>query len=125
MIVSKRKNTMILITGGAYQGKSFFAEQLREEAVQNGMSAPPVTKDIHLLVAREIKAGRDPYPLFERMISGHPDIIFTVDELGCGIVPADASDREWRETTGRICCRLAQRAEAVYRVTCGIAERIR
>ncbi|MCD8134015.1 MAG: bifunctional adenosylcobinamide kinase/adenosylcobinamide-phosphate guanylyltransferase [Clostridiales bacterium] len=116
---------MILITGGAYQGKSFFAGKLQEEALRKGMCKPPVTENIHLLVAAELKAGRDPYLIFDQMTDEHPDMIFTVDELGCGIVPADAFDREWRETTGRICCRLAQRAEAVYRMTCGIAERMK
>ncbi|MCD7866226.1 MAG: bifunctional adenosylcobinamide kinase/adenosylcobinamide-phosphate guanylyltransferase [Clostridiales bacterium] len=116
---------MILITGGAYQGKSVFAEKLQAEALQNGMQKPPVTENIHLLVEKELKAGRDPYVIFDRILREQPDMIFTVDELGCGIVPADAFDREWRETTGRICCRIAQRADAVYRVICGIAEKLK
>ena len=52
-------------------------------------------------------------------------LILTVQELGCGIVPVDAFDREWREVTGRICCELAKRAQAVYRMTCGIPARLK
>lgn len=41
-------------------------------------------------------------------------------EVGCGIVPVDAGEREWRERAGRLGCLLAAEAEAVVRVTCGI-----
>ncbi|MCD7982032.1 MAG: bifunctional adenosylcobinamide kinase/adenosylcobinamide-phosphate guanylyltransferase [Clostridiales bacterium] len=116
---------MILITGGAYQGKSSFAGTLAEDAVCDKSEKRKILEHIHLIIATEMREGRDPYPVLERWMEAYPDIIFTVDELGCGIVPATAFDREWRETTGRICCRLAQRAEAVYRVTCGIAVQIK
>ena len=116
---------MILITGGAYQGKGAFAGKLAEDAACRETGKRKILEHIHLLIASEMKEGREPYPVLERWMEEYPGIIFTVDELGCGIVPATAFDREWREITGRICCRLAQRAEAVYRVTCGIAVRIK
>ncbi len=116
---------MILITGGAYQGKGGFAETLAEHTVSGRTVKRKILEHIHLLIASEMREGRDPCTLLEQRMEENPDIIFTVDELGCGIVPTTVFDREWRETTGRICCRLAQRAEAVYRVTCGIAVRIK
>ena len=47
------------------------------------------------------------------------------NELGCGVVPMERSDRAWREKTGRLLCELAKQAPEVYRVTAGIAVRIK
>lgn len=114
---------MILITGGAYQGKGAFAEELRRKQVNQEECA--VIEHIHILIAQAIREGKDPWRQVEQIVKAQPNAIFTVNELGCGIVPMEAFDREWRETTGRICCRLAEQAEAVYRVTCGIPVKIK
>ena len=50
----------------------------------------------------------------------NPDIVIVSDEIGYGIVPVDAFDREYRETVGRICTELAVYSDKVYRVVCGI-----
>ena len=42
-------------------------------------------------------------------------------EVGGGVIPMDAQEREWRECTGRLCCDIAAQADRVYRVYCGIA----
>ena len=34
-------------------------------------------------------------------------------------------DRERREVIGRLCCQLAQEAQAVYRLQCGLAMRLK
>ena len=47
------------------------------------------------------------------------------DEVGCGVTPLDRGEREWRELVGRICCELAEGAQAVYRVRCGLGERLK
>jgi len=41
-------------------------------------------------------------------------------EVGGGIVPVEAAEREARERAGRLNCLLAERADAVVRVFCGI-----
>ena len=41
-------------------------------------------------------------------------------EVGGGVVPADPAERAWRERAGRLSCQLAERAEVVVRVLCGI-----
>ncbi len=46
-------------------------------------------------------------------------------EIGCGVVPVDARERAAREAAGRLNCLLAQRAQAVVRVFCGIPVLIR
>ena len=72
-----------------------------------------------------LRADRDPWEEIQSLIKKESRLILTVQELGCGIVPVDAFDREWREVTGRICCELAKRAQAVYRMTCGIPARLK
>lgn len=47
------------------------------------------------------------------------------DEIGCGVVPLDPTEREWREVTGRICCKLAEKAERVDRIFCGLNMRLK
>lgn len=44
----------------------------------------------------------------------------TIAEVGGGIVPLDPEERRNRERAGRLACLLAERAEAVVRVFCGI-----
>ena len=51
----------------------------------------------------------------------NPDMVILCDEVGCGIVPIEPFQRQWREETGRLCCLLAQRAQRVERIFCGIA----
>ena len=47
------------------------------------------------------------------------------DEIGNGIVPLDAFEREYREHTGRILIELAGKADEVVRIICGIQQRIK
>ena len=41
-------------------------------------------------------------------------------EVGGGVVPADPEERAAREAAGRLACLLADRADRVIRVFCGI-----
>ena len=42
------------------------------------------------------------------------------EEVGYGIVPADAFERQYREAVGRVCTELAGKSSRVTRVVCGI-----
>lgn len=55
----------------------------------------------------------------------HNNCIIISDEIGNGIVPVDPMEREYRERMGRILIRLAQQAEEVERVICGIGQKIK
>lgn len=129
---------MVLITGGAWQGKTDFAKNylLEKEdrrlkivdgsqAAEEDLRQADLFTDFHLWVARLLREDRDVYEAVNRMMEENPSITVTVNELGCGIVPVDAFDRNWRETTGRVCCLLAQKSTEVYRVTCGVATKIK
>lgn len=55
----------------------------------------------------------------------NPEVIIICDEIGCGIVPLEKSDRDYRENVGRIMCRVVERAEHVERLICGIPQRLK
>lgn len=124
---------MILITGGAFQGKLDFARSLKEQAVvidgeklnpENAGQADIVT-NFHLYIKDLLEEKKNPEPSVREILNKNRNLIILVNELGCGIVPVDSFDRNFREVNGRICCALAKEAEAVYRVTCGIGTKIK
>ena len=47
------------------------------------------------------------------------------DEIGNGIVPVDPFEREYRERAGKILITIAERADEVERVICGIGQKIK
>ena len=47
-------------------------------------------------------------------------VIFVTNEVGLGVVPADAEARRYRDLLGRANQMIAARAEAVTLVSCGI-----
>jgi len=132
---------MILVTGGAYNGKTEFARSLLSESagdpaarikVAEGGSCPEediykasVLENFHLYVQRFPEKMEDPEEFCDHLMKNNPHIIIVTNELGCGVVPILKDDRQWREKTGRVCTALASRCEKVYRVICGIGQRIR
>ena len=84
-----------------------------------------VLDHFHLLVRRWMQEGKIPADETEKILSDNPDIVIITDEIGSGIVPLDVEEREWREVHGRICCQLAGRADAVFRVIAGIGQKIK
>ena len=121
---------MILVTGGAFQGKKSYAAEtfsLEENDFADGKNcswdAVYKAKGIfhfHEYIRRCLEAERDISALAEEIFRQNSGIVIVVNELGSGVVPVDAFDREYREKTGRICCRIAEEAVQVHRVVCGI-----
>ena len=106
---------MVLVVGGMNQGKYAFAKSMSKDVV----------KDFHVEIRTCMERGEDPWTLAEQVKKLHMDGVITMAELGCGLIPVDAFDRNYRETVGRVSCELAKSAEAVYRVCCGIATQIK
>ncbi len=106
---------MVLVVGGADQGKYAFAKSLSDDVV----------RDFHVQVRQCMERGEDPWELMRCVLAEHRESAFTLAELGCGPVPEDSFLREYRETVGRISCALAAEAGAVYRVCCGIGVQIK
>lgn len=122
---------MRLIIGGKGQGKRDYAAAAYNIAPEEMTTELTAAKSARLLcgleeeVARCLREGIEPEALVAELCEANPDIIIICRELGCGVVPVERFDREWRERTGRICCELAKKAESVERVLCGIAMRIK
>ena len=51
--------------------------------------------------------------------------VIICNEVGSGVIPVSAQERASREQTGRLCNALAQRAERVVRLVCGIPQVIK
>lgn len=84
-----------------------------------------VCNHYHLWVKRLLKDGADVRALTGQLLLEHPDCIIISDEIGNGIVPWEHEEREYRELTGRLLCELANKADRVERIVCGIGERIK
>lgn len=120
---------MILIIGGAYQGKLDYARQ------QFGISEA----DIHICRAGEIDFSRRCVYRIEEFTLGHSDpigyfkehkeqwdhSILICQDIFCGIVPMGADNRAWRQNTGRLCQYLAKEADQVIRIFCGLEQRLK
>lgn len=114
---------MVLIVGGAAQGKLEFARrELGVTAWSEGeLGAESCVRGLHLAV----RALEDPREAIDQWLIQHPEGVLICDEVGCGVVPVDREERAWRETVGRVCCELAEQAQAVYRVQCGLGVRLK
>ena len=111
---------MILLIGGAGQGKLAYAMEKtglgRENVAHDPVSAR--TKPIFNGLADWVRSH--PGEGIGDLLKANPGVVILCDEVGCGVVPMEPFEREWRETVGRICCELAKNAEHVARVFCGI-----
>jgi len=139
---------MILVVGGAAAGKRAYVESLGYTAAQMAdaqMDGKPVLLNLHELVFADPSAFTDSAAavepaaatglatstdsaaaaepsepaadLFAALLAKE---VITCDEVGSGVIPATREERDAREATGRLACRLAAKAERVVRIIAGI-----
>ena len=115
---------MELIIGGRAQGKLRYAADLfdlKSDDISDGiLSGTRAVYNLQNAVRGVMQNGGDAYETVMNYIVKHPGCIIICDEIGSGLVPADAFEREYRDTVGKICCMLAKSAVRVHRVICGI-----
>lgn len=123
---------MMLIIGGAYEGKTEYAKAVGISDICDGETAGfeeikkhKCVKNYQMLVKRQLEAGLDPLNEAKKLFDECPDIVIISTEIGCGIVPIEKSERIWRETVGKVCCFIAAKSEKVVRISCGIASVIK
>jgi len=120
---------MKLYIGGAGNGQKELAE--REYGLTAVPCDPaaaltaPIIDAFHLTVRTVLENGGDAREFARELLEKNPDAVIISDEIGLGIVPLDAFERRWREDTGRALCILAEGAERVTRVYCGIPQVIK
>ena len=113
---------MILVVGPAASGKLEYVRSLGygDAQIADGRMGPePVIANLQAIVAADPQGAP---ALLDELAAKE---LVTCDEVGSGIIPLDAREREVREATGRLCIELAQRAEQVVRLVAGIPTRIK
>ena len=98
---------MIFITGPLYSGKRTFAQTLPGHNLK-------MRADVQTLAAD----AADLSALADRLAHEYDILIAT--EVGGGVVPMDVKQRADREAAGRLACLLAERADCVVQMFCGI-----
>ena len=102
---------MIFVTGPLFSGKKeYIRSALRMTEAEFERVA---VWDVQLLAEGDLKSLAD--KLAEKEI-----VIAT--EIGGGVVPIDTEERTHREAAGRLACLLAERADTVIRVCCGLPQ---
>lgn len=80
---------------------------------------------LNLWIKKQLEEQQNPEQRLDEFLKQCPDCILISDEIGNGIVPMDAFEREYREKTGRILIELAKQADEVVRVVCGIGQKLK
>ena len=120
---------MILIIGGAYQGKLDFAKE----------TLGITDADVHTCSAGEIDFSKrciykieeftyghfDPIGYFQTHKDEWQDSILILQDIFCGVVPMGTENRAWRQNTGRLAQYLSKEADRVSRIFCGLEQRLK
>lgn len=109
---------MILVIGGAWQGKLTWAIKqwkIGPDGLCDLAQGYVPGKQCYYHLEALTRAGL-PLPAFEK------GAVVISREVGCGVVPMDPEERLWRERHGAALQQLSRQAEQVFRVFCGLAE---
>ena len=132
---------MKLVIGGRAQGKlNYVLQHMTDENYQIYDGVFPdegelfnltkknewlIVNHFHRWVNKELKENRNPEEELEAFLKKGVRFVVISDEIGNGIVPVDAFERDYRERTGRMLITLASQADEVVRVICGIGQKIK
>ena len=126
---------MILLFGGAYQGKLAYAIerfglagadvfQCRDDAPE----VPAGKKIIYELdkwLLAVIKDDADLEGAMALFTEKNKNAVVIVNDISCGVVPACPVMRKWREAVGRAMAELSQVSDETIRLFCGIPTKIK
>lgn len=120
---------MELIIGGAYQGKTEFSKE------KFGFSDEDICiceKDGKIDFSKKcishierysfwcVEHGIEPSEHFFEHAKNFEHGVVISDDISCGVVPIDKTERAWREANGRLLIKIAEKSEHVTRVFCKI-----
>ncbi len=109
---------MIFVTGPLFAGKkNYIKERL-------GMS-PEEFKRNAVWDVQDLAAGKETDEIERLADELSKKTIVIATEIGGGVVPVNIKERYDREAAGRLSILLAQRADIVIRVVCGIGRVIK
>ena len=87
-----------------------------------------ICNHLHRIIAAELAKGKTQAEILAELLDidqRHEKVCFICDEIGNGIVPIEKVERDYREVTGRILTELAEQAETVVRILCGLGQCIK
>ena len=122
---------MVLIIGGAYQGKTAYAQTkyaLRDAEIFTCESeALDLTarclRHLERFALACVRTGKEPADVLAGLdLSGK---ILICEDISCGVVPMDAAERAWRERHGALLQQLSRRSETVIRIFCGLPQHLK
>lgn len=124
-----------LVIGGYAQGKLAYVkqqfdlseyEQYDRVLPVSGTGGKNILIDhLHLWVKKQLEEQNDPETALRTFLEKQTNWILISDEVGNGIVPMDTLEREYRERAGRMLITVAQQADEVIRVVCGIGQKLK
>ena len=126
---------MILIIGGAYQGKLDHARKIchlsEDEIFVCSDATPEIDFSKHCINCIEeftlacVRNNLSSTDYFQEHRSEWTDSILICQDIFCGVVPLGAEMRAWRNETGRLCQYLSGEAKQVSRIFCGLEQRLK
>ena len=132
-VMCQKENRFHIIIGGAFQGKTQYATKIYPElGLTDGINCSldeirncVAINKFHSFARRWLLEGRTKEALLTTLEKNENLQLLISDEIGYGLVPVDDFEREYREFHGRVMTELAERADRVERVVCGIPQRIK
>lgn len=125
---------MILIFGGAYQGKLDYAIEkygARNEDIflcaYGDTSVPEPKRVIYGLekwIYALVQAEQDYETAVKNALPEWKDSIIICNDVSSGVVPTDPVCRKWRDAAGRTISLIGACSDEVVRVFCGIGTRL-
>ena len=120
---------MILIIGGAYQGKLDYVKETfgiaDSDVYTCGAGGIDFSKRYICKIEEFTYDHPDPIGYFQTHRDEWKDSILILQDIFCGVVPMGAETRAWRQRTGRLSQYLSREATQVSRIFCGLEQRLK
>lgn len=125
---------MELIIGGAFQGKTAYVKENFVISDENIFvcekdSVPEFDKKCIAHIERFsywcVEHGFEPAEYLFEHAENLQDKIIVSDDISCGVVPINKTERAWREANGRLLIKLSKESEHVTRIFCGLSQRLK
>ncbi len=124
---------MIVVFGGAYQGKTDFVKKkfgIKDEEIFFCREGDidfekKAIAHIERFVLERIKNGEGVFSYFEENKAKFSDKIIISDDVCCGVVPIEKTLRLYRDNVGKQLQIFCREASEVYRVYCGLGEKLK
>ena len=126
---------MILVIGGAYQGKLEYAKKRLNASdsdvflCKDGEVSLPggkaIIDEIDKWILALLREGIDVKKEVKHLVEKNRNTIIICNDISCGVVPIEPLMRKWREEVGRTLAVLADESDEVVRLYCGLATRLK